>query len=90
MTQTTGRGEVDKNTLGALVALCFFVAGIAFWPVQWLDGMPLAAFVAHGMMAWRFAAGRLGMVWWWSLPVVLVSAWLMPGVSEFLCKRVSG
>ncbi|MEC5208367.1 diguanylate cyclase (GGDEF)-like protein/PAS domain S-box-containing protein [Vogesella perlucida] len=78
MTQTTGRGEVDKNTLGALVALCFFVAGIAFWPVQWLDGMPLAAFVAHGMMAWRFAAGRLGMVWWWSLPVVLVSAWLMP------------
>jgi len=78
MTQTTGRGEVDKNTLGALVALVFFAAGILFWPEQWQDSVPLAAFVAHGMMAWRFAAGRLGVVWWWSLPVVLAALLTMP------------
>ncbi|MFN4237785.1 MAG: EAL domain-containing protein [Vogesella sp.] len=78
MTQTTGRGVVDKNTLGALVALVFFAAGMLFWPLRWQDGLPLAAFAAHGVLAWRFAMGRLSVVWWWSVPVLLVSMLTMP------------
>ena len=37
---------MDKNTLGALVALVFFAAGMLFWPLRWQDGLPLAAFAA--------------------------------------------
>jgi diguanylate cyclase (GGDEF)-like protein/PAS domain S-box-containing protein len=69
---------VEKNTVGALVALIFFAAGMVFWPAQWFGALPLAAFVAHAMMAWRFAAGRFGVVWWWGAPVACVALLTMP------------
>ena len=69
---------MEKNTIGALVALIFFATGMLFWPQQWQGPLPMAAFVAHAMMAWRFAAGRFGVVWWWGGPVALLALLTMP------------
>ncbi|UDM17142.1 hypothetical protein [Vogesella sp. XCS3] len=49
-----------------------------FWPQQWQGALPMATFVAHAMMAWRFAAGRFGVVWWWGGPVALLALLTMP------------
>lgn len=69
---------MEKNTIGALVALILFATGMLFWPQQWQGALPMAAFVAHAMMAWRFAAGRFGVVWWWGGPVALLALLTMP------------
>ena len=72
------RGDVDKSTASALGALFLFAGGMLLWPGDWQHALLPAAFIAHAALAWRFAAGRFQVVWWWGVPAAVVALLTMP------------
>ncbi|WP_246211248.1 sensor domain-containing protein [Vogesella oryzae] len=69
---------MDKSTASALSAMIIFVGGMLLWPGDWQHPLLPGAFIAHAAMAWRFAAGRFQVVWWWGLPATAVALLTMP------------
>ncbi|WP_231895204.1 EAL domain-containing protein [Vogesella sp. LIG4] len=65
-------------------ALILFIGGMLLWPGDWQHALLPAVFIAHAAMAWRFAAGRFKVVWWWGAPAAVVALLGMPPLPAVL------